>query len=167
MNKQEMIDSLEEILTLLKEREFPESVVFELGWTGIRAVCAAPEEFAGAARALGTFEKNPIGNILYLDRKCGAIELSVSIDRAKTCRKIVKGTRVVPATRREVKTYVTEAQPERVEEVVEWECPESILALGAAPADLEPAKLAEGDEAIVAPLEPATNSEPMTFAPEA
>lgn len=54
---------------------------------------------------------------LHHDFGCG-IELHVYADRATVCQRVVTGTRVIAAI---------PAQPERVEEVVEWVCDDTPL----------------------------------------
>lgn len=49
----------------------------------------------------------------------GILTLRISAERSQVCRKIVTGTKVVPA-------YTI---PERVEEDVEWVCDEPLLAI--------------------------------------
>jgi hypothetical protein len=50
----------------------------------------------------------------------GPLTLDVYVSRDQVCRKIVTGTRIVPAV---------EAQPEREEEVTEWVCEDALLAV--------------------------------------
>lgn len=54
-----------------------------------------------------------------LRRTFGPIEYDLSIERQQVCRKVVIGTRIVPAQ---------PAQPEREEETFEWVCEEGVLA---------------------------------------
>lgn len=74
-------------------------------------------EMARAARVAG-WQKDYNGEWFVLRRWFGegAIQLDVNIERAQVCRKVVTGTKVVPA------------QPERTVEEVEWICDEPLLA---------------------------------------
>lgn len=66
----------------------------------------------------GLVEKKHNDWELKLTRKFGDIKLSYSIDRQKFCKKVVVGTKVVPAV-----TY-----EERTEEIIEWQCDDPVLA---------------------------------------
>jgi hypothetical protein len=57
----------------------------------------------------------------------GGLTLDIYTSRSEVCRKVVVGERVVPAR---------PAEPERVEEVVEWVCEEALLAARTDPATL-------------------------------
>lgn len=88
--------------------------------------CETPEQFSEVVKALGAFTKKAEGSELSAIKKFSdGIELEVYIARELTCKKIVKGAKVVPA--RPAVTYP--ATPERTEEIVEWECPESFFNL--------------------------------------
>lgn len=75
-----------------------------------------PSAFRESARALGAFDKTPSDDFYGAERRFGPITLRLFTDRSAVCKRIVKGTRIIPA------------EPERTEEVVEWECSESLLA---------------------------------------
>lgn len=79
------------------------------------------EELTAVAR-VGKWDKDYTSNSYFTLRlKFGTNRLDVYTDRAKVCRKVVVGERVVPAV------PAMEAQPERVEPVEEWVCEESLL----------------------------------------
>lgn len=79
------------------------------------------EEFL-ALRRLGGFEiKNADDQHFRMERSFGEFRLVLCVDREHVCERVKVGTRVVPAQ------PAKEAQPERVEEVFEWRCPESVL----------------------------------------
>lgn len=81
---------------------------------------------AGFVRLFGKAEKEySDAGLFYLRTKIGGLPVEVFSNRGNVCRKIVKGTRVVPAV-----TIPEQHIPEREEEIVEWEC-EPILAGGA------------------------------------
>lgn len=76
------------------------------------------EELAKAARWIGAAEKIPFGDFYLLRRKfAGGVKLDVIANRDKVCERRVVGTRRIP--RRIV--------PAHEEEIVEWDCPDSIL----------------------------------------
>jgi len=66
----------------------------------------------------GLVEKKHDNYSLDLIRKFGQIKLCFSINREKFCRKVVKGTKEIPAVTYEVRT----------EEIVEWVCDDPVLA---------------------------------------
>lgn len=73
------------------------------------------KDFAPIARA-ASWEKGYLDNWFYLRKQFGAeegIQYEINISRDAICRKVVVGTRIVPAV---------EAQPEREEDVTEWVC---------------------------------------------
>jgi len=76
-------------------------------------------KMAGYARALKPCKKDFSGQSFALTRKFGILTLRISASREQVCRKIVTGTRVVPA-------YTI---PERIEEDAEWVCDEPLLAI--------------------------------------
>ena len=72
--------------------------------------------------ALGSCEKEYRDTRLLVAKKFGKnVQILGTVDRQVTCRKVVTGTKIEPAVN----------LPERVVEVVEWECDEapSLLAL--------------------------------------
>lgn len=78
-------------------------------------------QLATIIRTLGSCRKQYISNSLYVEKDFGKhLELNVTINREKVCRKIVTGTRVIPAR--------AELIPERVEEIIEWDCTDPLLA---------------------------------------
>lgn len=73
-------------------------------------------ELAAIART-GQWDKSGNDNHFWIKREVGAISYEVNIARSKICRRVVTGTRVVPAREAEV-----------VEDV-EWVCDEPLLAV--------------------------------------
>jgi hypothetical protein len=82
-----------------------------------------PSTLAGVRelrRSLGKVEKRITGGHFCLRRDFGGgVCIELNIPQDQVCKRVVTGHRVIPAK---------PAQPERVEEIVEWRCPESILA---------------------------------------
>lgn len=86
------------------------------------------EELTTAVKAYGEkWEKNSDEAYYNLTHTFGThnLRLQFYIDRTKVCRKIVKGTKVVP----EKYVPATECRviPAHEEEIVEWVCPESLM----------------------------------------
>jgi len=76
-----------------------------------------------AALALGTCEKESNHSIFEINKKFGQIELRFVTSRNLVCTRRVVGTKTVEAIYRP-----SEYIPKHEEEIVEWDCPESILA---------------------------------------
>lgn len=75
------------------------------------------EELAAIAR-LGSWQKHYVGDYFVLRKSFAGVTLDVYTNRQSVCRAVVTGQRVVPAQ---------PAQPERVEDVVEWVCDDAVL----------------------------------------
>jgi hypothetical protein len=77
-------------------------------------------------RAIGSFEKSYSGESFYAYKQLGGRKLTFSVGREAICRKVVKGTKVVP------EHYVAGSEgyiePEKTVEDVEWICDDPILA---------------------------------------
>lgn len=134
MKKQEYVDALRELANYVEAKDFPDTIT---GWwsTERRDVfdpftlyinARNPIDFGTLCSSLGSFEK------VVTDYSTGAevklssgMKVHVSISREQVCRKKVVGTKIVPAKEEEI----IPAEPEREVEIVEWECPESFIAL--------------------------------------
>lgn len=81
------------------------------------------DQLAAAARWLGTCEKVVTEDWFSLVKTFGPIALEALIERPQVCERVKIGEKVIPAQ----PERVLPAEPERVEEVYEWQCPESIL----------------------------------------
>ena len=98
------------------------------GWSNDVSIYLPAEKSKEYLRRIGAFEKEYVGETFRAKKilNDGEVVLLFNTDRTAVCRKVVKGTRVVP------ETYVpgTEGhiEPEHEEEIVEWECDEPILA---------------------------------------
>lgn len=84
------------------------------------------DALAERIKGLGKLEKFTSDSYFWL-RKTFAVDCYVdfNVDRDKVCQRVVT-QKVIPAR----PETVLSALPERVEEVVTWECPESILGMG-------------------------------------
>ena len=80
-------------------------------------------ELASVAKALGQAYKATLPAWFSVGRKFGPISFEISARRENVCRRVVTGTREVPETVVPATTI-----PAHVEEIFEWECPESLLA---------------------------------------
>lgn len=135
MKKSDYIAGLRELANYLEVREFPETIkgfwedqaVFEPFTIFFNA--RNKEDFGKLCAAFGSFEKerDNYSTAAKVTLSSG-FSLKVSTDRSNVCKRIVVGTRTIEAKPERVE--VIEAEPERTEEIVEWECPESFIALG-------------------------------------
>ena len=88
------------------------------------------ETAARFARALAPCRKEHGNSLFILARDFGRIELRFIFWRSAVCTRKVVGIKVVPA--KPARTVELPAEPERTEEVVEWDC-SSILDPEATP----------------------------------
>lgn len=93
---------------------------FQLVFLSTSVNIETKEELAKWARTLGRTEKQDFGVVLSLRHKFSdTVWLDLDISREKVCKKVVTGTRVVPAK---------PATPEMTVEDYKWVCDEPILA---------------------------------------
>ena len=134
MNKQQYVAALRELADFVEQRDFPEQSKLSYGY-GKSDNFSAPElsfwtydktDFANICAAMGSFEKKRdqwcTGAVNTLP---GGATVRVTASRETICRKVVVGTRKVEAKPEEI----IPAEPEHEEDIVEWECPESFIAL--------------------------------------
>lgn len=113
MSRQETIDGLRELADYLDARPN-----VPLPYLGMMNAFAEAEKLPVVARAMGEFTKDQNGNFLSLVKDFRGVELRVNFASEDVCERVVVGTEEVPA------------KPAHVREIVEWRCPESLLALG-------------------------------------
>lgn len=134
MKRLEYVIALRELADYIENHELPDTIqgiwsdqaheIFSTFTLYINA--RTKKDFGTLCAELGSFEK------VVTDYSTGAevklptgMKVHVSIDRDQVCKRIVVGTKIVPATEEEI----IPAQPEHEEEIVKWECPESFIAL--------------------------------------
>lgn len=74
------------------------------------------------AEALGTFEKEYNEWHFTMVKRFGPIQMRFVFNRGNVCTKKVVGVKTIPAEFVEAHT-----RPARTEEIVEWDCPDSLL----------------------------------------
>lgn len=84
--------------------------------TTFNVFVATREEMSLHARA-ATWEKDYSDDWFMLRKTFGPLTLDINTSRERVCRKVVTGTRTIPA------------QPERVVEEIEWVCEDALLAV--------------------------------------
>lgn len=83
-------------------------------FTSICTFVQTKEQLVALIRHIGKVEKDAAGSYFWIEKRFGAnLKYEVNIERAKVCERKVIGTQTVPA---------------HEEEIVEWECHESLLA---------------------------------------
>lgn len=116
MTEQERTDAIQSFKDLVTFLETHPGVPVPKYCT-LNAPLDTREEIAAVARQ-SSWTKDFNGSWFTLRKQFGTLNLDVYTDREQVCRKVVTGTRVVPAV---------EAQPEREEQVTEWVCDEVAL----------------------------------------
>jgi len=77
-----------------------------------------------AIQGVGRVEKQAIDKWYYLRKRFSShVTIEWNQSRESVCERVVVGTKTIAAEPEKI----IPAKPERVEEVVEWRCPESIL----------------------------------------
>ncbi len=85
------------------------------------------EQFLEMRRQAGCTEKATVGDWMIFRKKfSGGVRIDINISKENTCRRIKIGERTVEA--KPARTVELPAEPEHVEEIYEWRCPEAILS---------------------------------------
>ena len=125
---QDFIDGLRKMADFLEAHQLTKLD----GAYGVNMYARSPEDLREAVRLLGSCEKKVNGDYLWFRKHFSpTVYLDVNCNHELVCKRVLKGTKVIPAT--EAQVIEVPAKPERVEEVYEWICPDSILR----PADLD------------------------------
>jgi len=126
MNKENFIKELKEVADFLEEKDFDFEDCNIFDFT-IFIACRSKESFQKNAKALGTFEKSADAWI-NATRKFDQISIQVTAERDLVCKKVLVGTKIIPATEEKIiPEMIVPACPEREEEVYEYKCPESFI----------------------------------------
>lgn len=131
MKKSEYVAALIELANFVESKDFPDQWG---GWYGNQEYdspelifyVANKEHFGTIISSLGAFEKS--GDTISTDatkRLSLGSNLRVWGKKENVCERVVVGTRTVAAEPEKI----IPAKPEREEEIVEWKCPESFMAL--------------------------------------
>lgn len=114
MSRETTIEALRALADYLEERPDVPMPSFD-----IFNAFATPEELPLIARAMGGFTKDHDGDYLMLVKDFGGVQLHVNFNSEQVCERVVVGTEEVPE----------KVVPAHTKEIVEWKCPESVLAL--------------------------------------
>lgn len=118
---QEMADGLRQLADWLEANPQQDGI---LGYVTVNCFLQSREALLAHVKGLGRLEKDAVGNWFYFRKRfTNRVSLEFNIDREKICRKVVTKT-VLPAE----PARIIPALPEREEEIVTWECPDSVLA---------------------------------------
>ena len=108
------IQALRECATFLETHPTVKQPVYNV----LNVFVNTKDELAAYARVT-SWEKTYNGEWFWLAKAFGQdLRLDITVSRETVCRKVVTGTKVVPAV---------EAQPERVEETFDWVCEDASL----------------------------------------
>ena len=86
-------------------------------------------EAAQALMELKPCKKIYTENMFFLEKDFGGVKLRYSFYREAICKKKVVGKRIIEALTRPAQLIPAEHIPEHEEDIVEWECGESLAAL--------------------------------------
>lgn len=135
MKRVEYIAALRQLADYLESHEITDT--YKNRWSGKdEDLFSAPhlevytdnkELFGNICGAMGSFIKE------VSDYSTGAVHklpsgayFGVRASRSVVCKRVIVGTKTVPAKEEEI----IPAEPEHEEEIVKWECPESFIDLG-------------------------------------
>lgn len=133
MNKQEYVNALRELADFIESKPLPDSWK-PYSWMDSMSYPTPTigfqlhhkEDFGRIAAVLGTFDKesrrDTISAVVTLPT--GA-KVTAEIAHEKVCERVVVGTKKVAFQQ----AYFISAVPEHEEEIVEWKCPDSFVAL--------------------------------------
>lgn len=110
-DRKEMIQGLRDLADFIEQNEA--APVY--GGLCLDVFVETPEELATITKRMGYVEKRGSGSFFYITKRFGPVRYEINIAREKVCIKKIVGTKTIP---------------EHTEDVVEWECAESILATG-------------------------------------
>jgi len=116
----EIVKGLRELADFVERTDFPINPFRVLsGWNSVA-------DFTEQLKKLGSFDKKIDDvHVRCIKKFPGGIEFEVYILKNLTCKRILKETRIIPAT----PEIIIPAEQEREENIYEWECPESLLGL--------------------------------------
>lgn len=120
-NLKKIVTDLRAMADALESIEAPEASGFN--YTAVNIFVDTADELRSAVHRIGgSWAKDSISSHFCIRRGFGDGCVSVFLAHEAICEKRIV-TKTIPARER----VVIEAQPERTEEVVEWDCPRSIL----------------------------------------
>jgi hypothetical protein len=113
--KQKFVDGLRALADFIDESSLPENA----GYTQSEfyVFCRDARDFSQTVSSLGSCKKSFENGYLNATKTFGDSRLQVTIDQELVCTKVKVGERIVAA------------RPQSVEEIYEWECPPSFLAI--------------------------------------
>ena len=110
---QDLIDGLRAMADWIERSEWPDKPHTSFN------VFPGKDGFAEAVKRLGTCEKNFGETWFNAIKRFGPLRIEICLQREQVCNRVKVGTKVIPAR----PEMLLAAEPERVEDVYEWECP--------------------------------------------
>ena len=130
-NKQRTVRDLRSLADFLEGAELDDNSRPSIGKCYI--FCQDAQQFGQAVATLGACRKSQFDKYLNADRMFGDLCLQVTIPHKKVCQRVKTGTRIIRAkpevTIAAKPEEILPAEQERVEDIYEWKCPDSFLAL--------------------------------------
>lgn len=131
MKKNEYIAGLRELADFLESRDFPDT--WKSSWgtdesypnINVSLFTYDKETFGKLTSLLGGLEKSASESYLTSHKKLANSSIQVHGYREMICEKVKVGTKIIPAKEAEL----VPAEPEHEEDIYEWKCPDSFLAL--------------------------------------
>lgn len=125
MRKIELIENLRIFANYLESCPLPDELNIE-GGTSFWHLADNAYDFGKTVALLGSFQKEATESYLNANKQIGGIHFQVTAIRNNVCTPKIVGKKIIPAEPEKT----IEAKPERVEDIIEWECPPSFVALG-------------------------------------
>lgn len=134
MNKQEYVNALRELADFIEGKDLPDTWGPAYSWSGVQDYPTPEmtfqfnkkEEFGDFASKLGTFDKESSDyNVSIVSKLSSGAKVTARIAHEQVCEKVVTGKKTVPFRQ----AYMVDAVEEHEEDIVEWKCPESFIAL--------------------------------------
>lgn len=119
--QRESINGLRAMADFLEQHDLDATREITVGLT-LNIFVDSQEELSRLTKIVGSCHKHVAGDWFYISKPFSQnVRLEINCKREMVCQKVSKGFVTVPAQ---------PEQPEREEEVFEWECPASILGGG-------------------------------------
>lgn len=132
MKRLEYVKALRELADYVESRPLPDEwrsyvwMVSSYPVPELHFTVLNKEGFGEIVAALGSFKKESTEyNLRAVVTLPSGAQVRVAIAHEQVCEKVVVGKKVVPFRQ----AYMVDAVPEHEEEIVEWKCPESFIAL--------------------------------------
>lgn len=121
----DLVRDLRALADFLEATEFPEKTRIFGPLISVYVMADDARTFGEATKALGACEKSSTEHYINAEKKFGEVLLQVSAGRFIVCTRKKVGERHIEAK----PERLLPAEPECVEDIIEWDCPPSYLRL--------------------------------------